>query len=167
MNSSLPPDDDQTAAHAPVPPSIESETPRDDEAADHAPGDANGNVAAKTADDDTATRQRGAHGRRRRGRGGHSEGERPAPLNGQAQVPAVPSAPLAGDGDDINPAAMAEVALPRELLERGRRAAKQTLNAQSEKLHKVLADAGIGEWATCAWPRARTGSSRRSSSTAA
>ena len=39
---------------------------------------------------------------------------------------------------------MAEVALPRELLERGRRAAKQTLNAQSEKLHKVLADAGIG-----------------------
>ena len=144
MNSSFPPDDDQTAAHAPVPPSIESETPRDDEAADHAPGDANGNVAAKTADDDTATPQRGAHGRRRRGRGGHSEGERPAPLNGQAQVPAVPSAPLAGDGDDINPAAMAEVALPRELLERGRRAAKQTLNAQSEKLHKVLADAGIG-----------------------
>ncbi|HTN49262.1 MAG TPA: pseudouridine synthase [Burkholderiaceae bacterium] len=52
--------------------------------------------------------------------------------------------PLAGEGDDINPAAMAEVALPRDLLERGRRAAKQTLNAQSEKLHKVLADAGIG-----------------------
>jgi hypothetical protein len=38
---------------------------------------------------------------------------------------------------------MAEVALPRELLERGRRAAKQALNAQSES-SKVLADAGIG-----------------------
>ena len=72
-------------------------------------------------------------------RGGRNEGERAAPMNGQAQVPTVPSAPLAGDGDDINPAAMAEVALPRELLERGRRAAKHALNAQSEKLHKVLA----------------------------
>ncbi|MGE5338270.1 MAG: 23S rRNA pseudouridine(2605) synthase RluB [Gemmatimonadota bacterium] len=40
--------------------------------------------------------------------------------------------------------AMAVTPLPRELLERGRRAAKQALNAQSEKLHKVLADAGIG-----------------------
>ena len=35
-------------------------------------------------------------------------------------------------------------ALSRELLERGRRAAKQTQLAQSDKLHKVLADAGIG-----------------------
>jgi len=61
-----------------------------------------------------------------------------------AAAPDAPPLPLAGEGDDINPAAMAEVALPRELLERGRRAAKQALNAQSEKLHKVLADAGIG-----------------------
>jgi hypothetical protein len=51
MNSSLPPDDDQTAPLAPLPPSAEVETSRDDEAADHAPGDANGNVAAETADD--------------------------------------------------------------------------------------------------------------------
>lgn len=34
--------------------------------------------------------------------------------------------------------------LSRELLERGRKASKQALNAQSEKLHKVLADAGVG-----------------------
>ena len=39
---------------------------------------------------------------------------------------------------------MAESALSRELLERGRQAAKQTQLAQSDKLHKVLADAGIG-----------------------
>jgi 23S rRNA pseudouridine2605 synthase len=63
-------------------------------------------------------------------------------VNGQTVD--APPLPLAGEGDDINPAAMAEVALPRELLERGRRAAKQALNAQSEKLHKVLADAGVG-----------------------
>ena len=64
----------------------------------------------------------------------------------QANVAAAesPPLPLAGEGDDINPAAMADVALPREVLDRGRRAAKQALNAQSEKLHKVLADAGIG-----------------------
>jgi 23S rRNA pseudouridine2605 synthase len=61
--------------------------------------------------------------------------------------PAVASAPavaLAGDGDDINPAAMADAALSRDILERGRKAAKQAQLAQSEKLHKVLADAGIG-----------------------
>ena len=39
---------------------------------------------------------------------------------------------------------MPDSALPRELLERGRKAAKQALSAQSEKLHKVLADAGVG-----------------------
>jgi 23S rRNA pseudouridine2605 synthase len=39
---------------------------------------------------------------------------------------------------------MASAPLTRELLEKGRRAAKQALNAQSEKLHKVLADAGVG-----------------------
>ncbi|MBC8119135.1 MAG: pseudouridine synthase, partial [Burkholderiaceae bacterium] len=46
--------------------------------------------------------------------------------------------------DDINPEAMPDSALSRELLERGRRAAKQAELAQSDKLHKVLADAGIG-----------------------
>ncbi|MGZ8273203.1 MAG: 23S rRNA pseudouridine(2605) synthase RluB [Burkholderiaceae bacterium] len=39
---------------------------------------------------------------------------------------------------------MADAALSRDLLERGRKAAKQAQLAQSEKLHKVLADAGIG-----------------------
>jgi 23S rRNA pseudouridine2605 synthase len=39
---------------------------------------------------------------------------------------------------------MADSALSRDILERGRRAAKQALNSQSEKLQKVLADAGIG-----------------------
>jgi 23S rRNA pseudouridine2605 synthase len=51
---------------------------------------------------------------------------------------------LAGEGEEINPAAMADSALSRDVLERGRRAAKQAMNSQSEKLHKVLADAGIG-----------------------
>jgi len=146
------------------------------------PDDANGNVAVANADTDVdgegngngagpgaAPRQRGPHGRRRRGRGGRSEGARDRegprdrgegprdaqaagaaqpPREGAAQPadtrPDMPSVPLAGEGDDLNPAAMPDAALPRELLERGRRAAKQALNAQSEKLHKVLADAGIG-----------------------
>jgi 23S rRNA pseudouridine2605 synthase len=51
--------------------------------------------------------------------------------------------PLA-DGENLSAAAMPEQPLPRELLERGRRAAQSALNAQSDKLHKVLADAGIG-----------------------
>jgi len=52
--------------------------------------------------------------------------------------------PLAGEGDDLNPAALDSAPLTRELLEKGRRAVKQALNAQSEKLHKVLSDAGVG-----------------------
>jgi 23S rRNA pseudouridine2605 synthase len=98
-------------------------------------------------------------GRRRRGRGGDRGGERgdrspradriagPAgasAVSAASAGPAEPRAPLAGDGEDINPAAMAETALSRDLLERGRQAAKQTELAQSDKLHKVLADAGIG-----------------------
>ena len=89
-------------------------------------------------------------GRRRRGRSGErgDRGER-GERTGAAPVarPAVPNGPLpplAGEGEDINPAAMADAALSRELLERGRRAAKQVQLAQSDKLHKVLADAGIG-----------------------
>jgi len=87
--------------------------------------------------------------RRRRGAGGGRErreasdsGEN-AP-QGDGQVASATPMPLAGEGDDINPAAMASAPLTRELLEKGRRAAKQALNAQSEKLHKVLADAGVG-----------------------
>jgi len=101
-----------------------------------------------------ATSERGPRprGRRRRGRGGDrgDRGPRAERMSAPAGVPAapavtsVPQAPLAGDGEDINPAAMAESALSRELLERGRQAAKQTQLAQSDKLHKVLADAGIG-----------------------
>ncbi|HKO67410.1 MAG TPA: pseudouridine synthase, partial [Burkholderiaceae bacterium] len=91
-------------------------------------------------------------GRRRRGRGGQGgdraqRSERTVVAgvpSVSAAVPVEPRAPLAGDGEDINPAAMAEAALSRELLERGRQAAKQAQLAQSDKLHKVLADAGIG-----------------------
>ncbi|GAB4466290.1 MAG: hypothetical protein OHK0044_05980 [Burkholderiaceae bacterium] len=94
-------------------------------------------------------RPRGPHGRRRRGRGrgqGPSHGA-PRAADATADTAAVEEAPaslLAGEGDEINPAAMPPTPLPRELLERGRRAAKQALAAQSDKLHKVLADAGIG-----------------------
>jgi 23S rRNA pseudouridine2605 synthase len=95
---------------------------------------------------DGARRSRGPHGRRRRGRS-----ERPvrdnAPAEGRPEgTPAEPVAavPLAGEGDDVNALAMAEHPLAHAVLERGRRAAKVALNANSDKLHKVLADAGIG-----------------------
>jgi 23S rRNA pseudouridine2605 synthase len=108
-------------------------------------GDVDGNVAVAGEGEGGGTeRQRGSHGRRRRGRGGRGGGDADRAAPAAAAAPDAPPVPLAGEGDDINPAAMAEVALPRELLERGRRAAKQALNAQSDKLHKVLADAGIG-----------------------
>jgi 23S rRNA pseudouridine2605 synthase len=51
---------------------------------------------------------------------------------------------VVGEGDDLNPEGLAPAPLPRELLERGRRAAKQAASSQSEKLQKILADAGIG-----------------------
>jgi 23S rRNA pseudouridine2605 synthase len=93
-------------------------------------------------------RARGPHGRRRRGRGRGQGAQTPAAAASTAEPGAAPQprprAPLAGEGDEINPAAMPDSALPRELLERGRKAAKQALTAQSEKLHKVLADAGVG-----------------------
>ena len=86
--------------------------------------------------------QRAPRGRRRRGRGPRTE----APVQTDTISPETPAAPLplAGEGDEINMNAMAASPLPRDMLERGRRAAKQALAAQSEKLHKVLADAGIG-----------------------
>jgi 23S rRNA pseudouridine2605 synthase len=88
---------------------------------------------------DGERRLRGPLGRRRRGRG-----ERPnrdgAPAEARQAEPLLPLA----DGEEINVAAMPEQPLPRELIERGRRAAQSALNAQSDKLHKVLADAGIG-----------------------
>jgi 23S rRNA pseudouridine2605 synthase len=106
-------------------------------------------------------RQRGPHGRRRRGRGrgrrpdagaegaretndAASEVEPATPDEEGPEGAQIPDAPLVGEGDEINPAAMAPSPLSRDVLERGRRAAKKALDAQSEKLHKVLADAGVG-----------------------
>jgi 23S rRNA pseudouridine2605 synthase len=98
------------------------------------------------SNDERVPRGTGLLGRRRRAR---LRGPRPpasgAPVSAEAAVEeSLPAAALVGDNDDINMEAMAASPLPREMLERGRRAAKQAANAQSEKLHKVLADAGIG-----------------------
>lgn len=94
-------------------------------------------------------RSRGPHGRRRRGRG--RGGERAPRPEGQgeeagagAAPPAVPGQALLTADDELNTAAMPPQPLPRDLLERGRKAAKQQQSANSEKLHKVLADAGVG-----------------------
>ncbi len=90
-------------------------------------------------------RGRGLLGRRRRGpRHGERGAQGAAPEGADdAAVPAVPAAPV-GEGEDFSGLAMAEQALDHAVLDRGKRAAKQALNAQSDKLHKVLADAGIG-----------------------
>jgi 23S rRNA pseudouridine2605 synthase len=149
MNSTPNPEDDENRIGSS--PASEPEAAAAYEGDDDVlPGDVNGNVLApedRTSRESggEAGRPRGSGGRRRRGRGGRGgTGERERPGQQQSESAPAVAAPLAGDGDDINPAAMADAALPRELLERGRRAAKQALNAQSEKLHKVLADAGIG-----------------------
>jgi 23S rRNA pseudouridine2605 synthase len=92
---------------------------------------------------DGERRLRGPLGRRRRGRGERDRREvKGEPGAGESREPEA-SLPLA-DGEDLSASAMPEQPLPRELLERGRRAAQSSLNAQSDKLHKVLADAGIG-----------------------
>lgn len=94
-------------------------------------------------------RPRGPHGRRRRGRGRGGDANRND--NGTAAAGATSgapapreAAPLVGADDELNLSSMPPQPLSREVLERGRKASKQALNAQSEKLHKVLADAGIG-----------------------
>ena len=98
---------------------------------------------------------RGPRGRRRRGRGGRGRGPGQAQVNAgsdsnggeiaAASVEARPAAPLiVGDADELNPEGLAQAPLARELLERGRRAARQAAGAQSEKLQKILADAGVG-----------------------
>ncbi len=102
-------------------------------------------------------RGRGLHGRRRRNRNRGTKmavpGDSAEQLNeegapevlGDLPAAEAPSnVPLVGEGDEINPAAMATSALSRDLLERGRRAVRQTVDAQTEKLQKVLADAGVG-----------------------
>jgi len=108
--------------------------------------DADGNVG-NTVDAESDERpQRGPRGRRRRGRGRGPRSETAAAMPIDSASPDAPATPLplAGEGDEVNMDAMAATPLPREMLERGRRAAKQALSAQSEKLHKLLADAGIG-----------------------
>jgi len=97
---------------------------------------------------------RGPRGRRRRGRGGRGRSGPNAPATtevaagGEGAVPSGDSRPLAplvvGEGEELNPEGLAPAPLPRELLERGRRAARQAASTQSEKLQKILADAGIG-----------------------
>lgn len=152
---SLPPDDDDDDNRGNSGNRLES-------ASEAEPDDADGNRAEPVAESNGPRAPR-PRSRRRRGRGG-DRGERgdrgdrvaaPAAAREPADasntlaetvplLPQVPEVPLAGEGDEINPAAMPESALSREFLERGRRAAKQTELAQSDKLHKVLADAGIG-----------------------
>ena len=115
---------------------------------DAAPGDVDGNRLTPSGE----RRQRGPHGRRRRGRNERPERDAAAPdalppteaPDAAADAPSAPLLPLAGEGDDVNALAMAEQPLAPAVLERGRRAAKVALDAQSDKLHKVLADAGIG-----------------------
>ncbi len=87
-------------------------------------------------------RGRGLLGRRRRGARHGERGVQGAAPEGADDV-APPVAP-AEEGEDFSGLAMAEQALDHAVLDRGKRAAKQALNAQSDKLHKVLADAGIG-----------------------
>lgn len=98
--------------------------------------------------EDGERRPRGPHGRRRRGRGrgeARAEGAAPEPTGSErSEAPSREPQVLVGSDDELNPGAMPPTPLPRELLERGRKAAKQALTAQSEKLHKVLADAGVG-----------------------
>jgi 23S rRNA pseudouridine2605 synthase len=93
--------------------------------------------------------RRGPLRRRRRGRGRGVErsvgdGTGVAAEASGEQAEAAGPTPLIGADDDVNPAAMAALPLPRALLETSRRVVKQALVAQSEKLHKVLADAGVG-----------------------
>jgi len=139
-------------------PQNEASPPSVPEAEDDASARADANVEdlpdqGETTDEERPpeTGDRPPSGRRRRRRGAGAQRERreandqsESPLQGENNGAPATSVSLAGEGDDLNPAAMAPAPLSRELLEKGRRAAKQALNAQTEKLHKVLADAGVG-----------------------
>jgi 23S rRNA pseudouridine2605 synthase len=125
-------------------PSAAAEVAGDQDESD-GPGDVERSSAAD-AGGESATgerRHRGPHGRRRRGRGERPGREAGMPVEAGSED-AVAAVCLAGEGDEVNSLAMAEHPLPQSLLEKGRRAAKVALSAQSDKLHKVLADAGIG-----------------------
>jgi 23S rRNA pseudouridine2605 synthase len=146
----LPDDVPPTAIDASPPPAAPAAEHRDDDSAAGAP--ARDGASAEGGESGSERRSRGPHGRRRRGRGrgdkrdgDAARGEaRPDDSAGPAAVDSRPVAPLVGADEELNPSAMPPQPLPRDLLERGRKATKQALNAQSEKLHKVLADAGIG-----------------------
>lgn len=146
---SIVPEEEPPEPTRPLPQAAEGDAPAAQEA------DGNSDAGSESADGgepregEDKPRARGPHGRRRRGRGGRgaASGERDASATGEEGQGAVASAPalqVSADGEDIEPASMADAALSRDLLERGRKAAKQAELAQSEKLHKVLADAGIG-----------------------
>jgi 23S rRNA pseudouridine2605 synthase len=153
----------QTISPPSHPESADSPTPADPPSVPVAENGANAHADSNEADlpeqgedaengqpQESGERPPSGRRRRRRGGGGAMRERREANEQGdnssQGENGGMPMAaqPLAGDGDDLNPAAMASAPLTRELLEKGRRAAKQALNAQSEKLHKVLADAGVG-----------------------
>ena len=152
MSHAIGPNDDDTPAESRTP----SPVPDTSEAAPDALSDTAREDTPPSESLDGAERApRGPHGRRRRrGRGRGADGSRPenaetapsTPENVEALPPIESKLNLAiaRDGEDIDTNSMAPQPMPRELLERGRRAAKQALNAQSDKLHKVLADAGIG-----------------------
>jgi len=121
--------------------------------ADFDPGDAeSGAASAEAPADGSGGSGRGPRGRRRRGRGRRNTGAPAAGTSGTAaaetQVAAAdprPQAPLlSAESEDLNPEGLAQAPLSRELLERGRRAARQAASSQSEKLQKILADAGVG-----------------------
>ena len=152
MSHAIGPNDDDTPAESRTP----SPVPDTSEAAPDALSDtAREDTPPGESLDGAERAPRGPHGRRRRrGRGRGADGSRPenaetapsTPENVEALPPIESKLNLAiaPDGEDIDTNSMAPQPMPRELLERGRRAAKQALNAQSDKLHKVLADAGIG-----------------------
>lgn len=137
------------AAHAgddPGRPAPEADEERSAAGAADDLGNSGGDSGAN--DGGEARRARGPHGRRRRGRGrgegrGEARGPRPEGNEEPSTTGQAGQALLTPD-DELNVAAMPPQPLPRELLERGRKAAKQQQSANSEKLHKVLADAGVG-----------------------
>jgi 23S rRNA pseudouridine2605 synthase len=144
---SIAPEEEPLETARPLPVAADGDAPAVQEAdarSDSGTGPADG---GEPREGEEKPRGRGPHGRRRRGRGGRGGGERNANATGEEGQGAAAPAPalqVSADGEDIDPASMADAALSRDLLERGRKAAKQAELAQSEKLHKVLADAGIG-----------------------
>jgi len=150
-HATRPPADDDDFNDAADAQARDAEGERDDVEAEGGGGESQPGAGGETRG------PRGSRGRRRRGRGGRGRGAPNAPAaageaaagGGEpAAVVAAESRPLAplvlGEGEELNPEGLAPAPLSRELLERGRRAARQAASSQSEKLQKILADAGIG-----------------------